>query len=485
MKSLVFILLLICSGLSLRSQAQPIQDLIPTLESAESVFRTAVQAYDDQQFDVADRLFGVVANNYEFHKKTTAALLMQGKALYQNQQYQQAIEVLRNLTNRYPTSRYINEAQQIIAYADLGVNNVVVESQSFKLGIALPLNAEAAALSQQLFNGIRMAVDEYNQSIASLNDSLDRPEILMIFRDTENNVSQTRQVIRDLIDVENVDAIIGPLFSSEAIAAAEEAERSNTVMIAPLATAKEVSENRRFVFQANPTLEVRGKLMARFVVRGLGLESIGLITDYTNSESLGMARGFERELSELGVALEYQHFISDARSWFRLGDEISRDTLLLARAVYLPINGGNASTLIGGALGSLGRMGVGSRLRILGNVEWHNIANVSLASNYSATYSNDFYVASDDSIAINFQNRYISTYSESPSRLSYSGYDVTAFLTRQLNLVVFSPSLNLEAILRGAPPFQGVGIRIDFSNGNVNESMFYHRYRDGNQDLLR
>ncbi len=463
--------------------AQPGQDLIPGIESAESVFATAVQAYDDQQFDVAERLFGVVALNYPFHKKTTAALLMQGKSLYQMQRYQEAIDVLTSLKSNYPTSTYSAEADRLIEFARQGTENAIYEARTFKLGIALPLSSDTSIPSQQLFNGIRMAVDAHNNAPAD--PSTGRLEVQMFFRDTQNTPQQAREAIRNLVEADRVDAIIGPLFSTEALAAAQEADRAGVVMIAPLATDEGVAGNRAFVFQANPTLEVRGKLMARLAVRGLGIESIGVITDYANPESLGMVRGFQRELSEQNIELIYQYFLNNTRTWFRLSDEISRDTLLQVEALYLPINGGNASTLIGGALGSLDRMGLGSRIRVVGNKEWHNTPNVSLASKYSVSYTNDFYVSEDDSLAADFLARYVNSYGEEPTRLSYSGYDVTTFLTNQLGRVAASPDYPLYRILQEAGLFQGLGNRIDFSSSNVNEAMYYHRYRDGASELLR
>ena len=495
MKSLQFVLILLFWGLIPPIKAQPSQQaLIPIVDSAESVFDTAIQAYDEGQYDVAARLFGVAANNYELHRKTTAAFLMQGKALYMQQRFEEAIRVLETLIQTYPTTRYGSEAEYVISLSSGETESSLNTLPPFKLGIALPLNEEAAALSQQLFNGIHMAVNEYNSQVPILSSESfsQMPKVIMVFRDTNNDPAQARQAIRDLVEIENVDVIIGPLFSNEAIAAAGEAERLQTVLIAPLATAEAVSYNKTYVFQANPTLEVRGRLMARFVANALGIKNIGILADDSNSESLGMVRGFQKEIYQLQeefpdreINLAYQEYISNPSSWFRLNDAVNRDTLAKADAIYLPINGGNATTLIGGTLAGLARMGMSNRIRIIGNKEWHSITNTALASNYSTTYTNDFHVSSEDSLANEFQNRYISTYGIDPIRLSFSGYDVTNFITAQLPRYARSPQYPLYLHFKETGPFQGLGNRIDFSNGNINEAMFYHRYRDGQSQLLR
>lgn len=494
MKSLIFVLILFIGGILSPARAQSSQALIPIVDSAESVFRTAIQAYEDGEYDIADRLFGVAANNYELHRKTTAAFLMQGKSLYMQQRFEEATRVLDTLIQTYPTTRYIGEAERIIGLASGEVDPAVTTAPAFRLGIALPLNEEAATFSQQLFNGIHMAVNEYNNQMPVMGSELPipSPKIIMVFRDTNNEPEQARRAIRELVQVENVDAIIGPLFSNEAIAAAGEAERLQTVLIAPLATAEAVSFNKTYVFQANPTLEVRGRLMARFAVNSLGINSIGIMADDSNSESLGMVRGFQKEFYELQAAypdkkldLSFQEYISDTSSWFRLREAVSPDTLLKARAMYLPINGGNASTLIGGLLTSLERMSMGGQIRIIGNKEWHNVTSSALASNYSATYSNDFHVAADDSVALDFRARYTSTFSTDPIRLSYSGYDVTNFITTHLSTYANSSQYPLHLLFRQGGEYEGIGNRINFSNGNINEAIFYHRYRQGQSELLK
>ena len=463
--------------------------IIPLIESAESVFSTGVQAYEDGEYEVAARLFGVAANTYDLHQKTTAALLMRGKSLFQDRKFVEARQVLEQLLQTYPTTRYADEARRVIAMAGDVNNQDFQTAQIFQLGVALPLTNNAANLSQQLFNGIYMAVDQHN---ANAYDSLSgqmRPKIRLVFKDTQNNAETARSIVSELAEVEQVGAIIGPLFSDEAIAAGETAEQLQVPMIAPLATADAVSRGRNFVFQANPTLTKRGELMARFAVRGLGMDRLGIVTDFNNSESVRMARAFEREVAnlsrEFGAELVYHEVISDARTWFRLSDELSRDTLIQAEAVYLPINGGNASTLIGGVMGSMDRMAMGGRIRILGDVEWHNLPMITLASNYQATYSNDFYVNPDDSTTIPFIEQYqASTGGREPERLAYVGYDLTRFLAGLVERQTYDPR-PLDQLIHGAGLYQGLGIRLDFSEDNVNEAMFYHRYWQNAVELLR
>jgi branched-chain amino acid transport system substrate-binding protein len=481
MRKLFFFGLLLVSGLR-PSEAQTQANPIPIQESAESVFLTALEAYEDREFDVAARLFGVVANTYDFHRKTTAALVMRAKSLYHRGDYDLAVRELNSFLSRYPRSRYAIEVRNTLALSEQGLDQTANRVDIFRLGIALPMNREAISISQELFNGIRMAVDAYNAGSLRRPDGTRRPMVQMVFQDTRNDPGRARQAIETLATVERVDAIIGPLFSAEAEAAARGAEDRRVVLIAPLATSETVAQGRTYVFQANPTFSLRGKLMARFAVRGLRLNRLGLIADGENAEDRLQAANFANEVLDLGKELSFETYLDDSRDWFRLNETMTRDSIRQAEAVFMPITGNNAPTLIGGALSSLDR--IGAATRVLGTVSWHNLPMSSQASQYNVTYTNDFYVDEAAPETGIFVSQYRALAGDAPTRPAYSGYDVARFL---LELVEQQPydARPLADRIHAAPAFQGLGIRLDFTQGNINEALYYHRYADGAVTLIR
>jgi ABC-type branched-subunit amino acid transport system substrate-binding protein len=407
---------------------------------------------------------------------------MRAKALYHRGDYTLAAQELNSFLSRYPRSRYAAEAQQTLALSEQGLDQTERTAEYLRLGIALPLNAEAAGLSQELFNGIRLAVDEYNAGPAFRADGSRRPLVLMVFRDTRGEPEQARQAIETLATMERVDAIVGPLFSPEAEAAARIAEERRVVLIAPLATSESIAPRRRYVFQANPPFSMRGRLMGRFAMRSLSLQRVGLIAGSENTEDRLQAVHFASEVLQLGADLVFETYLDDSRGWFRLAETFHRDSLRHAEAVFMPITGSNAVTLIGGALSSLNRIGV--NLRVLGTVSWHNLPMGSQASDFNVTYSNDFYVDEQNPTTLDFMARYRALAGVDPTRLSYTGYDVSRFLLDRFAQQAYDPRPVVD-LIRAAGPYQGLGIRLDFSAGNVNEALFYHRYVDGSSTLLR
>ncbi|MDX1430015.1 MAG: ABC transporter substrate-binding protein, partial [Rhodothermales bacterium] len=342
-----------------------------------------------------------------------------------------------------------------------------------QFGILLPMDSESVELSQSMFNGIRIAVDEHNASGGG------QMPIKMIFRDSGHRPELAAEATEELVR-ENVDVIIGPIYSDEARAAAGVAQVNGVPMIAPLATDENVSKNRPYVFQANPTIGMRGRLMARFAVRSLRLDEFGIVSEFNNELSEVMAESFEDELFRLGAEVAFVKLLPGPSSWFRLLDHVKPDTLIFARALYLPISGGDAPTLIRAALNELERADV--PMRVLGNKEWHVVGAARTASKYNTTYTNDFYVDESLPATRSFIASFAALSDKPPTQLSYSGYDVARYVMLQLTAHAGQP---LHRAFREAPPYQGLGTRLDFRGGNVNEAIFFLRYRDGFIELLR
>lgn len=455
------------------------QEAVPLNEDAELVFEQGLQAFEEGDYGMAYRRFRLVYSSYELNRKTTAALLMAAKSLYRDGRYEEAIDLAGRLESEYATSGYVDEARSLRLKAEDQVERTDAGRRIRELGVILPLEAQHATLTQALFTGVRIAVDQHNSQ---------DPEwpIRMVFRDSEADPNHTSDVVSELA---GVSAIIGPLYSREAMAAAEAAERSQVVLIAPLANDESVSEGRDFVFQANPTITTRGRLMARFAMRGLLLDNFGIIAERDREQiSERMAEGFQEEVMLSGEEVHYYKVLESHGDWGRLSEVMGADTLRRARAVYMPIAGGETVARIDAALSNFDRMGLSNQIRVLGNTEWHSAPNPSRASRYETTYSNDFFVDEDDASVRAFRDQFEEIVGEEPDpsttlgRLAFTGYDLTRFL---IPLLAGGPGETLHERIHDAPTYQGLGIRVDFSGGNVNEALYYFRYQDGRRRLLR
>ena len=197
---------------------------VPANEEAERTFEDAVEAFEQGEYAMAGQLFGIVRSAYDLHRKTTAALLMEAKALYREGRFEEAAERARFLESEFPSSSYVEAARSLREMAGEGLERGIPLPRD--LGILLPLDGNDAPLSQALFTGVRIAVDEHNEQHPG------RP-VRMIFRNTGVDSARAAGAVEELALL-GAQAIIGPLYSGEAMASAGAAERAEVVLVAPL-----------------------------------------------------------------------------------------------------------------------------------------------------------------------------------------------------------------------------------------------------------
>ena len=450
---------------------------VPRNEDAELVFDQALEAFEQGDYGMAYRRFRLVVQDYPLHRKTTAAMLMAGKALYRSGEFDQAIDVLGRLIEQYPSSSYLDEARRTRQFARQQLDHTEETREVTRLGVLLPpAEGDNTTRTQALFNGVRLAVDELNEAGGG--------PVQMIYRSTGSSAAAARRAAEELVR-QDVDAIVGPLFSEAAVAAGRVAEEAGVVMMAPLATDPAVSRNRQYVFQANPTIAMRGRQMARFVNSSLvTVDVVGVAAEEGNAASEQMAESFREAWRQGGKQLAFYKLVPGESGWRDLPNQLGSGNIQEVDAIYMPIVGSNATQLIGAALSGLEQ--VDERVRALGNSAWHDLPFKQQASLFNTTYARVFYVDDGEDVE-QFRQRYRALAGNAPrrelvERLAFTGYDVARFLLTTLRE---QPGRPLPEALRQRSLYQGIGIRLNFESGNVNEALYYLRYRNGQIRLLR
>ncbi len=437
--------------------------------AAETAFTSGLESYQRGEFAEAYRLFRRAATEFGFHERTTAAYLMAARAAFADGEIDAAVSSATTLTSSYPTSRYASGAQALLAAA------AGAAVRPFDLGIALPVDGVDGYLGQAVFNGIRIAVDEHN---ARVDAGTSRRRVRMVFRESGGTGPGAEAAVRGALDA-GADAIVGPLFSDEAMAAAAAAEAASVALVAPLATDENVSAQRRFVFQANPTFGARGRAMARYAVGRLGVRRVGVASE---TGSLGAEEGaaFAAQAREMGATVGFETSLA-ADDWADLDRRVGAAQLSNAQAVFLPTTGADAPEHAADALRAL--RALPSAPRPLGNTEWEGLtASRDLASRFGAVFTQDFFVAPGAAGA--FGRRYRELSGLGPDRLALIGYDVTTFVLANLETDASTAATSLADRLRAAPRFQGAAHRFEFGGGQINEALFILGYRDGEAVLL-
>lgn len=444
----------------------------PVLPEAEEAFAEALASFEAEEFAAAFEGFNHVIVGFAQHRKTDAAMLMAAKALYRTGDYAATADMLTAFLDQYSESSYRDAAERTRQHAQSQQAKHAREQSAIRIGIALPLNEKDFALTQALYRGIEIAVEEHN----ARNERLVR----MLFQDTRNSEDGAREAVAHLVR-EDVDVIVGPLYSAEALAAARMADQEGVVMVAPLATDTDIARGRRHVFQANPPIAHRGAFMARVAVDRLAIETVGVIAQMGNAAGEEMAAAFHDEALRMGAEVVFHESLDSARDWADLPDTI--ESLDSVDAVYLPVQASGGDDTRRLILQTLGRLSPAPH--ILGGTAWNNQAFSQYARSLKVpvTFADVFYVNHNLPTIRSFKVRYQKKSGDAdPSRLAYVGYDVAQYLLSHLQREEGSP---LARRLQASEMYEGLGTRIKFDRDHANEALFLLTYDIGGVRVVR
>lgn len=447
----------------------------PSILAAEQAFERGLRAFQAGQFEAAHEAFVRAATQFEYHQRTTAALLMAGKARYAAGDFEGATSAMTTLIATYPRSRYVPAARELRREAMARLRARPERVAVISIGIALPLADEDAIYVQPLFNGIRLAIERHNAAHP------ERP-VRMVFRDSGGSPAAAADAVSALAR-EGVSAIIGPLYSPEALAAADVAERLGVVLLAPLATDEGVSRGRRYVFQANPTFARRGTAMAEHAL-AQGYDRVGIVA-VSGTVASEMAEAFRSHIERGRGTVAFDVRLPLEEAWFQLAERLDAGQLRRVDAVYFPLAGLDAEQHAAAALHALDALlgEEASRPRVLGNSEWQHLgASRARAMRYETVFTQDFQPSRSDAEQADFAERYARLAGGPPDRLAFKGYDVAQLLLAALEQ---ARGGHLAPVLRQMPAHQGLGHRIHFAGEQVNQHLFVLPLRDSDAEALR
>ena len=166
---------------------------------------------------------------------------------------------------------------------------------SVKLGVALPLFMESEdnskkQLGTEILDGIKFALGEYSKNGST--------KVTLEVMDTRREPIAASDIIKGFGEDENIIGVIGPIFSSELAESALNGPLFKLPIISPTATGDELASNYNYVYQLNPSYEVRGKLMADYLIKQNKLKNFAVI--YEESYGENFKKHFETEVKTMG-----------------------------------------------------------------------------------------------------------------------------------------------------------------------------------------
>lgn len=168
-------------------------------------------------------------------------------------------------------------------------------SQEVRIGVALPLfenstDENRKQLGKDILDGIRFALSDYNKSAQT--------KVLIDIRDTKKDAASVTDIFNEFGKNDSIQCVIGPVYSAELAEVAVIGDEEEIPIVSPTATGDDLASTHDYVFQLNPSYEVRGKLMADYLVKSLKMKNFVVIAEETYG--VNFSRHFESEVNRIG-----------------------------------------------------------------------------------------------------------------------------------------------------------------------------------------
>ncbi|MFO7890096.1 MAG: penicillin-binding protein activator [bacterium] len=411
--------------------------------------------------------------------------------------YQTVIKFIHQFLELYPESKYRSRMETLLSKAErLGRDKL-------KIGVLLPLSGTYAEQGNRLLNGIRFAVDKFNQESGNSVD--------IISYDSESNIVKAIQIAKELGENAEIVAVIGEYDDKITAAVAGITQSFGLPLIAPTAVMNGISTIGDGVFQPRSTLDMQGNILADYAVKGLGLKTFAILgsgdeygkvlrnafagtviglggeivaeqwyyegaeqlkTQFEEIRKAGIQKMIEDSLIIMVSKEEWEkkyseHQFQDGTLYVRKSLQALVDstelTVTSIDAIFLPVKK-EALVYVGSQFAFFN-----IDCRLFGSSTWYDEEFLHKYDSYikGIYFVTDMFTDESNYSYIQFKNNYRSHYGITPAKMDIIGYDSASLILDVMSEEIMIRD-NIEKSLSEIKNFRGIGVDVSFNKTGVN-----------------
>ena len=360
------------------------------------------------------------------------------------------------------------------------------------VGCLLPLTGRFSIYGEEVLNGIQLGMEMFSSSGSG-------PEMELVIEDTKSDPEKAVAGVQNLVKNEKVIAIIGPLSSKTALAAASEAQRLGVPMIA-MTQKMDIVEQGDMIFRnfLTPTQEVKSLLdtamnkmfLKRFAIlypdNSYGRFFMNIFWDRLEEMGgeISAVESYNPEDTDFAVEIKKTIGLYFPRPGsltrkliqMRLSEEeeskIYPDTpepIIDFDAVFIPDNFQRVAMIAPQLL----YHDIADVL-LMGTSLWQDPRLIEMAGDYvqGAIFSSGFFNDSSNPQSTFFVEDYTSNFETTPGILAATGYDTIRLLSKLMKETTINTRRQLRKALLACRDFEGVAGKISFdSRGEVEKEI--------------
>ena len=341
------------------------------------------------------------------------------------------------------------------------------------------------SIAQEMEEGMTFAINEARATIPAF-ASLSL-EVLDTGRDSVKTLSSIKELCRD----PDVVAIVGPMFSNLVPLCVPPVERAGIPLLSPTAADVGIAALGKNIFQLSPDYAVRGKAMAYYAVRDLGMTSLAVVAS-TDAPTRSSAESFVAEAKELGatiVAVEsYEKGAGDLHGQFM---DVRKQALALAgqtgnpedvdvpiniiQGIFLPTDDVEEADALASQMKYFN-----INAQFLGNSEWSDPLQLDQHRRdlNDIMFGSDSYLDETDSSYQELVQQFVSVMKKKPTKYTILGYDAVRLLLTEIAGGATN-RMALGSALKNVRNYRALHSLISLHPGRVNTSVVMLKYRNG------
>lgn len=345
-----------------------------------------------------------------------------------------------------------------------------------RVGTALSLSGVVASYGHDILNGMQIALEEINKT------GIGGRQVKLLVEDTKSEATDTISGFRKLIDLDHVQVLIGSDTSSNTMAAAPVAQNAKIPLVAPAATAKQVTDVGDFVSKVCFSDDFQGQVMAEYAYQKMGKRRAAIIYEASSDYSTEIAKIFSRRFKELGGEIAEKQFAYTSR------DIDFKSTLLKIRRakpdiVFLPGYYGEVAAILKQA------NQIGIDVPFVGGDGWDspNLQQLMGASKLDAYISSHYASDDTDPKVQAFVRSFKTRFHKVPGTMSALGYDALMLVADAIKRSNSLTPQDIKKAINSTQRYSGVSgiISIDAHGNTTKTATVMHVTNEGNKFVER
>lgn len=303
-----------------------------------------------------------------------------------------------------------------------GCGGAKQDSNEIKVGADFELTGGVANYGKQALNGIQLAFKQANANGGVLGKKL-----TLVLADNKSEASEATNAMTKLITTDKVVTVMGPVVSSNVLAALQVAQDNKVPLITPTGTNEKITYDnnqlRSYVFRSCFIDPFQGKIMANFATNTLKVKNAVIYIDNSSDYSKELAKTFEELFTQNGGKII-------GKEAFLQKDQDFKATLTKIKAmnpevIFLPAYYEEVGKIVKQAR----EMGI--NVPIIGTDGWDDpkVVDFAGAAALNNTYFSNHYSSQDtDPNVVKFIDAYKKEYNQEPGAMAALGYDAGLLL---------------------------------------------------------